>query len=303
MEEEGIKLKDPKTFEEQLKILEDRNMNIEDYENAVNVLKTTNYYRLTAYALNFKKDDNYDNKISFNEMYKLYRFDKRLRHLILEILESIEITLRTYMAYNLSIKYGAKAHENPNLFKDINLYNGYDDIYGKHHKGLIEEIKTEIHNNCKEPFVKHHLKKYKGNFPIWVIVEIFSFGMLSRTYANLNTAEQKEISKNCFNVNNQLLESWLNNLAYIRNICAHYGRLYNKTLAITPMLHSKYNKDNINLNRLFISVLSIKELTKHTSEWGTFKTNIEALIEEYIDVIDLKLIGFPPNWMELLSKE
>lgn len=51
--------------------------------------------------------------------------------------------------------------------------------------------------------------------------------MLSRTYKNLKTNEQKDISKNCFNINNLLLESWLDNLSYVRNICAHYGRLYN----------------------------------------------------------------------------
>lgn len=300
--EEDIELKKPKTFEEQLKILEDRQMRIDDKEDAIKVLKTTNYYRLTVYALQFKKDDNYGNKIFFNDMYKLYKFDKRLRHLILEILESIEISLRTYMAYHLSIKYGAEAHKNSDLFKDKELYNGYDDIYGKHHKGLIEEIEFEIRNNKKELFVKHHLKKYKGHFPIWVAIELFSFGMLSKTYANLNTIDQKIISKNCFGTNNQLLESWLNNLSYIRNICAHYGRLYNKKMAIAPKLHNKYCQYNIDLNRLFISILAIKELTMRTSEWEVFRTHLEALVEEFKDVIDLKLIGFPENWTEILSK-
>jgi len=300
--EEVVKLKEPKTFEEQLKILEDRNMVIDDKDEAIKVLKATNYYRLSAYALQFIRNDNYDKKITFNNLYKLYKFDKRLRHLILEILESIEVALRTYMAYSLSIKYGAEAHVNSELFKDKKLYSGYDDIYGKHHKGLIEEIELEIRKNNKELFVRHHLNKYKGHFPIWVIVEIFSFGVLSRAYSNLNIIDQKEIAKNCFNVNYQLLESWLNNLSYIRNICAHYGRLYNKKMTITPKLHNKYNKDGIDLNRLFISILAIKELTKNTSEWDVFGTQLNHLINEYKDVIDLQLIGFPEDWSEILAR-
>lgn len=300
--DESIRMKEPKTFEEQLKILRDRSMVIEDEEEAIKVLRKANYYRLTVYALQFKNNDDYGNKISFNNMYKLYRFDKKLRHLLLEILETIEIQLRTYIAYSLSIKYGTEAHENEEIFKDKNLYNGWEDCYGVHHKGLKDEIDIEIRKNNKELFVRHHLKKYNGRFPTWVVVEIFSFGMLSKTYSNLNTADQKEVSKGCFGINNQLLESWLNNLAYIRNICAHYGRLYNKKMSITPRIHNKYSKDSLVLNRLFVSILAIKELTLNSYDWVVFKTQLETLINEYNDVIDLRLVGFPKSWTEILSR-
>lgn len=86
-----IKLKDPKGFEEQVEILRNRNMKVEDDKKAIEVLKTTNYYRITAYALQFKNANGYSDNVSFDNMYKLYKFDKRLRHIILEILESIEI--------------------------------------------------------------------------------------------------------------------------------------------------------------------------------------------------------------------
>lgn len=299
-----IKLKEPKSFEDQVQILKSRNMKIENEEKAIEILKMTNYYRITAYALQFKTRNGYIEGATFETMYKLYKFDKRLRHIILEILESIEISLRTYMAYHLSMKYGAEAQENEHIFKNIDYYKGYDDSNGNHRKGLLDEIRSEIQKNRKELFVKHHINKYKGHFPIWVAVELFSFGMLSKTYRNLILEDQKAISKNCFNINYQLLESWLSNLSYIRNICAHYGRLYNKKMAITPMIHNKYKKDNIVLNRLFISILAIKELTKNISEseWNTFRIQLEALINDYIDVIDLELIGFPENWSEILSR-
>jgi Abortive infection bacteriophage resistance protein len=297
------KLKEPKTFEEQLKILEDRNMKIEDKQSSIEILKMTNYYRITAYALQFKNSKGYDSKASFNNMHRLYKFDKRLRHLILEILESIEISLRTYMAYHLSIEYGAKAHEKEDIFRDIDWYRGYEDEEGRYHNGLLDEIRIEIKKNKKEPFVKHHLRNYDKQFPIWVIVELFSFGMLSRTYVNLNLTDKKAIAKNCFNVNYQLLESWLNNLSYIRNICAHYGRLYNKKMAITPMIHNKYKKDNLDLNKLFVSILAIKELTKSIPEWCNFEIQLKSLIDEYIEVVELERIGFPINWNEILTRE
>lgn len=300
--EQAFKLKEPKTFDEQLQILKSRNMIVDNEEEAIKILKRTNYYRLTAYALQFKDGDNYNNKVSFETMYNLYKFDEKLRHLIMEILEGIEISLRTYMAYNLSIKYGPEAYTNQAIFKDIKSYTGYIDSNGKQHKGLNEEINLEISKNRKELFVKHHIKKYDKHFPIWVIVEIFSFGMLSRTYKNLKTNEQKEISKNCFNINNLLLESWLDNLSYVRNICAHYGRLYNKNLTIKPKIHNKYKKYNLDSQKIFVSILSIKELTKDREEWNIFFIKLQEIINDYRNYIDLNLIGFPENWIEILSK-
>lgn len=206
------------------------------------------------------------------------------------------------MAYHLSIKYGAEAHNNENIFKNKDYYNGYDDVNGKHHNGLIDEIRNEINKNRKELFVKHHLNKYNGHFPIWVVIELFSFGMLSKTYGNLILEDKKAIAKECFNINYQLLESWIKHLSYIRNICAHYGRLYNKKMAITPMIHNKYKNDMLALNKVFTTILAIKELTKNITEWNIFRIQLETLICEYKDVIDLELIGFPSNWSEILSR-
>ncbi|WP_415337551.1 Abi family protein, partial [Clostridium perfringens] len=268
---ECIELKAPKTFEEQLKILKSRKMIIEDEDKALEILRRTNYYRITAYALQCKVNNEYQN-ISFNKMYKLYEFDKRLRHLILGVLEDIEISLRTYMAYNLSLKYGAEAYKCEEIFKNIDLLNGYYDEDGKRHNGLIDEINSEKRKNRNEPFVKHHMKIYDGKFPIWAVVEIFSFGMLSKMYKNLVVAEQKAISKGCFGINNQLLESWLDTLSYIRNSCAHYGRLYNKKLPRIPKIHTKYNKfkDELKINRLFVAILAIKEILKSINKYEAF---------------------------------
>lgn len=300
--EETTQLKEPKTFEEQIQILKSRNMEIENEERAIEILKRTNYYRLTAYALQFKHNDKY-NDITFDKMYNLYKFDMKLRHLILSVLENIEISLRTYIAYNLSIKYGAEAHNREELFKDIDLYKGYIDANGEYHNGLLDEIKSEQIKKKNEPFVKHHIKTYKGKFPIWAVVELFSFGMLSKMYKNLIVAEQKEISRGCFNTNYQLLESWLDTLAYIRNTCAHYGRLYNKKLPKIPKIHSRYNKykDHIEINKLFVAILALKELLTPINKYDEFKENLKELIKEYIDIIDLYTLGFIDEWEEVLD--
>ena len=150
-------LKQLKTFEEQLSILKNRHMIIENDQRAIKILAETNYYRLTAYALRFKKDDDYNNQITFDTMYKLYQFDKKLRNILLGILETIEISLRTYVAYSLSIEYGSEAHKNPDAFRNKEKYTGYKDKNGNYHRGLLDEIETEIFRNRKELSVKHHI--------------------------------------------------------------------------------------------------------------------------------------------------
>ncbi|KEI10834.1 hypothetical protein Z957_12365 [Clostridium sp. K25] len=300
MDEEN-KLKEPKTFEEQLNILKSRHMIIKNDKEAIKILAETNYYRLTAYALQFKKNDEYNGKITFNNMYNLYQFDKKLRNLLLGILETIEISLRTYIAYTLSLEYGSEAHTNIKVYQNPKFYEGYIAEDGYPRKGLKDEIEIQIKSNSKELLVKHHINKYDGHFPLWVIVEILSFGMISKMYSNLKTEDKKKISRSAFNTTHILLESWIESLSHIRNICAHYGRLYNKKLKISPKIHNKYKKFKLDSKRLFVCILAIKELTVNSEEWLTFKIGLESLIEQYEDVINLTLIGFPENWGEVLE--
>ena len=52
----------------------------------------------------------------------------------------------------------------------------------------------------------------------------FLFGGLKRTDSN-------NISKDCFGIDEKILSSWIHTLVYIRNLCAHHSRIWNRTLA------------------------------------------------------------------------
>ena len=43
----------------------------------------------------------------------------------------------------------------------------------------MESLKREIQHNKNLPLVKHHLETYGGHFPIWVAVEIMTFGNIA----------------------------------------------------------------------------------------------------------------------------
>lgn len=288
--ENEIKLKEPKTFDEQLNILEKRGLIIDNRELAKKVLSVINYYRLTAYAIQFKVENKYIGDIRFDTIYKLYNFDKKMKNLIVGALESIEISIRTYIAYTLAHKYGADSYTKSEIFENE-----------KYHNGLMNEINKEIKRNYKEPFVIHHNDKYNGKFPIWAIIELISFGALSRMYSNLKREDKRIISRELLGLDYKLLVAGLLHLSYVRNICAHYGRLYNKKLVVFTRLHKKYSQYNIEGNSLFATILSIKELMSNKDEWIVFKIQLEALLEENKDIVDLNLIGFTENWSEILD--
>ena len=84
----------------------------------------------------------------------------------------------------------------------------------------------------KSPVVKHHNDKYGGSLPIWAAVEISTFGTMSKLYKNMLPADQAAIAKQ-FDLTPTLLNSWLRAFVEVRNICAHYGRLYNKALLLS----------------------------------------------------------------------
>lgn len=282
-------LKKPATFEEQVAKLKKHGCYIQNEERCKNILSRVNYYRLSAYFLPYKDcDGNYKSNTDFNTVYQIYEFDRKLRNIIFASIEKVEIYLRTNISYYHAHKHGNLGYECPNNFN------------AKHnHEKFMSLIKKEIDSNKSLPFVKHHLNNYNGKFPLWVITELFTFGMLSYFYADLNTKEQKEIADRLYGTVPKNMRSWLVCCTDLRNICAHYGRLYYRIFSATPAdircLEDKYKC------RLFGALMALKNLYPNRDEWNAeLVIPITSLIETYNESISLCDLGFPDNWDKLL---
>lgn len=289
MSDESNRIKIPKTFEEQVDILISRELRVEDREKAIKVLSRINYYRLSAYMLTFKIDDKFEGGVTFNEIYDLYEFDKRLRNMIIGILETIEIAFRTEISYLIAHKYGAIGHMDAANF-----------VNPKYHGDMVQEMDAQI-NRSNEIFIQHHIREYRGVFPVWVSIEVVSLNLLSKMYSNLKNEDKSKIAKANYGVPYVYIRNWLHALTMVRNTCAHYGRLYNKNLTIKFKLDKDtLNKGLIN-NTIFTAIYIMGKLTKDKIEWRTFVINLKGLIEQY-EKVDTSLMGFPINWEELLEK-
>lgn len=165
------------TYTEQLDKIVSRGMTVENPTQAIKVLQRTNYYRLTSYFLPFRnKSGNYKAGVKFEDICQLYEFDRELRLLIFSYLEKIEIFIKTTVAYEFSQVHGELGYLDKSNFNKRHDSNKFREIFER-----------EVRNNRTKIFVQHHLSHYSGKFPLWVAVELFTFGMISRFFADMNT--------------------------------------------------------------------------------------------------------------------
>ena len=284
-------LKPPTTYNQQVKKLRSRGCIITDEPFCVKVLSQINYYRLTAYFLPFRKPDgNYLPGTDFNAVHQIYEFDRHLRSLLFAAIEEVEIYLKAEFAYYHAHHYGATGY-----MDSINYNNRHN------HKLFIDKVNAEISQNKKVLFVDHHLNNYGGQFPVWVITELFTFGMLSYFYGDLLAVDQKALAKKMYGTTHKNLISWLRCCTDLRNICAHYGRLYYRIFTAVPAFLPQLPPKSA--RRLFGAVLALKELYPDKNKWNceTY-SGLVKLIKSYSHVINLDHIGFPVDWEVKIKK-
>lgn len=288
------------TIDDQIDQLRTRGLIIPDDAVAKLYLLNISYYRLAGYwwpmqadKVNhlFKPNSNFDNVIA------LYNFDRELRLLLFDVIERIEIGLRSKMVYHPSHEYDPWWFQKPELFID-----------SRELVKTLASVEKEL-DRSKDVFIKDHLKRYKTDFrfpPAWKTLEITSFGSLSKLYGNLKpTVKAKDIIAAEFKtVNHTYLPSWLLSIAQIRNICAHHGRLWNKNLPGRPNLLPKppapwlNNVPPVNEHHmLYIHICCMKYLLDVVSPEHHCKERVSDLFQKYPNV-DLKALGFPVNWHE-----
>jgi len=283
--------KPPLKYEEQLEKLKKRGCIINDDKKCISILESVNYYRLSAYFLPFKLDNgNYEEGLSFERVFSIYEFDRKLHGILFNALEETEIFLRSKIAYFHAHKYGALGYMDKANFS----------VKAELHENFIENFKREIDKNKNILFVKHHIEKYGGEFPIWAASEMFTFGMLSKFFANMTWQDRESLSNDIYKTKIKYVGSWLRCCTDLRNICAHYGRLYFRTFSAAPS--GIDNLEEKSKRKLFGAILSLKKLYPFKDKWdnGTLK-KLMSLVDEHKSDIDLEHIGFSYNWIEELK--
>ncbi len=279
------------SIDEQVENLKSLGLIINDEEYAKKILNDISYFRLIkAYSLGFKpKNGKYNEGVTFEQIVDLYLFNANFRQTTFSQIEKIEVNVRCRIANYFADTYGVLGYKEPENFVDEEYYHTF-----------LSDIEEELGRNSKAPFVRNFKENYEGgDLPIYALVEVFSFGTLSKFYKNMKNADKKAVAKS-FGIGYTYLESWLESISYVRNICAHYGRLYNAKLSKTPMLYKEYSQAGIGNNRIFGVLLCMKQILKNDAHWNQYVNQIDVLIGKY-EKVDVKTMGFPEDWKELLK--
>jgi abortive infection bacteriophage resistance protein len=287
-----IPLKQPLTFEEQAQKLIARGLeNCSQVELEV-FLQGVNYYRLNAY---FHSEidlttDRFVPGFTFDTLKARYAIDGWLRRIILLLIEPIEVKVRTMLAYWSAHNAGPEMFYDSSNFRNVEKWNEVSKSFEK-----IRHTPSE----SKDPVLNHHEVKYGGKFPVWVVVEYLSFGNTSKLLANSKTFVTGKVADSFNGLASPLVVSWIHSIAVIRNICAHYGFLFQRCFSVLPKkaYWERYSGFSQN-SKLFPHLLIIKYLSE-PADWVRISKILEKRIDESPD-FKLDAYGFPVDWKKYL---
>jgi len=284
----------PATIKEQIEKLRQRGCIIEDEALAERTLTYINYFRLSDYFTPFTvRKGQYEEGTTFEGILRVYESDRKLRSILLSSLEETEISMRAAASNYHALKYGALGYLNSSTFD-----------FRHNHQQFMNKIKHLIDVNDDREFVRHYNSKYCGAFPLWVVMELFSFGTLAFFYKDMHSADKKELAEKYYGCTSSELDNWLFCLNELRNYCAHYNRLYGNTFPVEPRTPRGLEGFELKPD-VFGYIMVMKQLSHDRTAWNERVVKpVSRLIKKNADVLRLRDLGFPENdWEKLIAFE
>ncbi|RMV77525.1 hypothetical protein ALP05_00923 [Pseudomonas caricapapayae] len=296
-------------YPELVKTLSSRRMIINDPQRAARKIEQIGYYHLSGYWHSARKykiseekekvlEEDFRDGTYFDNIFCLYLLDKNLRVEFFNAIERIEIFLRTVIAHEMG-RLSPLCYKEKKYFdkKYLPKLEGPDDKYSVWYNDWSKKIESKI-SDSKEEFIKDHVSKLKP-IPIWVLVELWDFGMLSKFYSMLKTSHQDKICKRFDSIPANVLENWLININTIRNRCAHHGRLFNSNNVRALLMPQKgyFNLLKLNENsryKLYGIVVIVNYFLTKISSSSDWIIRISGIINTLPEIPGLTLasMGF-----------
>ena len=276
-----------------VQLLRTRDLVIEDALKAQSYLQHIGYYRLSAYMYPFlqmpKHLHRYKAGASFRAVMMLYRFDKKLRLLIFNEIEKIEVAVRSAI-----VSTGCEMTGNPFWMTDIQ--NFVNQTKFLHTMRLIDD---ELRRS-REDFIVHFQQTYSDGYPpAWILSEILPFGVMTNIFNNIRNMRQKKRVAQSFGLQVAPFESWMTIVTLTRNSCCHHARVWNKQNTIRPMLPNRMNHPWISLPtdllRIYFNLCIIKHFLNIISPQNDMTDKIKSLLAAFPNV-DTAAMGFPHGW-------
>lgn len=310
------------SFEQQLDHLVSRGMICADRDAAISTLANLGYYRLSAYAYPFRKllpenspressvqfrGNSFLPSADFSVIRSLSEMDRDLRLHCLLGLQSVELALRVRVAYVLG------AHD---AFGHLNIDSLDAAASSRVPMGSAETIhsawkrkyKQTVVDAKSEDFVTHYVEKYGGRLPIWVATELMDLGSLVRLFGMMQRTDQNAVARAWGVTDGRLFYKWLKVLNYVRNVCAHHGRLWNRTLTyaspswpehLIPELENIAALPQPSRRKIYPVLAMIGHLTTAIESTSGWADRLRLVIDQFPpnETVSIQSdMGFPESW-------
>lgn len=287
-----------KTLDEQLNILKSRGLHINDEVLAKNFLLKNNYYRVSGYSLTLRKNDQFFDHVSFENIMDIYVFDRELRHILLKYIEIIEVNFKSIYAYEFSKVYGPAGYLDSSHFTDDQKY-----------ENILQ--KSECQKGASLPheaYLKHFVEELHQEIPLWAYVDLFTIANISMLYVITDESIKDSIAKSyglTMNDKSRILGKFMHSMTILRNLCAHGSRLFNRLFEQRPSLNReersllRRNSDgSLDNSHLFGFILIMRRLLSE-EEYQDLKSELISLTN-YIPFVNVRYYGFPDNWKDVI---
>lgn len=316
-----------KSYDEQYKLLLRRGVSFDNYpiEKAKEKLAFIGYYRLSGYLYAFRETNSntetaetrFKSGTKFKDVIELYKFDRKLRLLLLDAIERIEISLRANLTYYLTEKSVTFLDDNAQ-FGELNrkLFhnkkNNKTVTVGSMLDQLRSKIKDKLVKRQKDPILAHLILTYQEPYPLWILIQFFDFSELCTLFDVIPIGIARNISEKFGVENVRVFKSWITSIHHIRNICAHHARLINKNLTYQPLISGEFRwkqlweeNEPIDNKKIFYAICIINHMLYSTKSSKNWNTKMIELISSFpsIDLEDFNsvetVLGCPQKWKNL----
>ena len=276
-----------------VRLLQSRGLSVNDTAKAESYIEYIGYYRLSAYMYPLlqipKEQHRYKPNTSFSQVMMLYRFDKKLRLLIFNEIEKIEVAVRSAI-----VNAGCEMTNDPFWMTDSRNF-----IDARKFQHTMDLINTELRRS-REDFIVHFKETYSDPYPpAWILAEVLPFGVITNIYSNIKAPRIKKRVSQKFGLQVAPFESWLTIVALTRNSCCHHARVWNKQNTIRPMMPNRMSGRWITLQtnpmRTYFDLCIIKYFLNVLSPQNDMTDKLKTLLISSPG-IDAVAMGFPRGW-------
>ena len=302
-----------KTLDEQVEILKAKGLEIDDLDFAKDILLRENYFFISGYRHLFmtnSKDNKFIQGTKFEELYAMFTFDRNMRNILFKHILIVENNIKSLISYELSKKYGFKEKDYLNV---DNFTQNPMKVRQVH--DILDKMRRQIRVNGKQHTATLHYLSNYGYIPLWILVKVLSFGIVSELFTILKEDDQNSIS-DFYKIDSQSLSIYLAVLSNYRNLCAHEDILYeHRTQRNIPDTKYHYQLDIpkyedeyiYGKNDLYSVVIILKQMLTER-EFRNFVNEIsyevdylEGRVKTIKKELILDKIGFPSNWRDILN--